>query len=40
MLYFYIGEIKDRVYGKRQTANVEFVPRDQVSPLLVVYCAL
>ena len=30
-----IREIKHRVYGKH-----EFVTRDQVSPLLVIYCSL
>ena len=30
-----IREIKIYVYGKR-----EFVPRDQVFPLIVVYCLL
>ena len=30
-------EVKDHVYVKRQT---RIVPRDQVSPLLVVYCSL
>ena len=29
-------EIKHRIYGKRQR---EFVPRGQVSSLLVVYCS-
>ena len=27
MLYFYIGEIKDRVYGKRQTENLFHVTK-------------
>ena len=31
----HVIEIKQRVYGKRQ-----FVPHDQVFPLIVVYCPL